>query len=425
MRTPAATTMLLGFLTTFLYVPVPCPGQQTPLPTELSGNPYVIRDVWRIGGEGTWDYVTLDPVAEQLLIAHSNQVQIVDLTSGREIASIPGIGEARDIVLDPSGEYGYVSDAKMAMVRVFSRSTQRIVASVPTGPSPRALVFEPLTQLLFVICAAPVVATPEATAPEGQTRNPRNPPKPPPVKSLINVIETRKWTSVGEFEVSGRLGFAQADRNGHIFVNVEDRKSVVRFNAADVAQQLRSPATANNPASPAPASPDPTNPALTAATPLPFDHLMRRLMLSSECEEPSALAVDDTHMRLFVACNNGRLEIINADNGTPVAALPIGYDTGTVAYDANHSLIFTANGGGDGSLTVIRQHVTDTYEVIQQLDTMPRARTMAENPATGRAYMVTDIYGYDLSQPSGIGTLKTYPMPGSFEALVIDHFSGR
>uniref|UniRef100_E6QIA6 YncE family protein n=1 Tax=mine drainage metagenome TaxID=410659 RepID=E6QIA6_9ZZZZ len=419
MRTPVAVPIVLGLLSLFLSVStLVCAGQQTPLPTELSGNPYVIRDVWRIGGEGTWDYLALDPVAEQLLIAHSNQVQVVDLTSGRVIASIPGIGEARDIVLDPSGEYGYVSDAKMAMVRVFNRSTERIIASVPTGPSPRALVFEPQTQLLFVICAAPVVATPETapTHPDGQTTRRRNTPKHPPVKSLINVIETKKWTPVGEFEVSGRLGFAQADRNGHIFVNVEDRKTVIRFNAADVVRQLRSPATADN--SSTDADPDGT-------TSLPFDHLMRRLSLSAACEEPSALAIDDNHMRLFVACNNGRLEIINSDNGTPVAALPIGYDTGTVAYDANHSLIFTANGGGDGSMTIIRQHVTDSYEVIQQLDTLPRARTMAENPATGRIYMVTDIYGYDLSQPSGIGTLKTYPMPGSFETLVIDHFTGR
>jgi hypothetical protein len=84
-------------------------------------------------------------------------------------------------------------------------------------------------------------------------------------------------------------------------------------------------------------------------------------------------------------------------------------------------LIYSANGGAQGTLTIVRQDVTDTYAVIQNLPTRQRARTLAVNADTGEVYLVTDYVGVDLAQPGGIGTLKTRPVDGSFQVLVIGH----
>jgi hypothetical protein len=70
---------------------------------------------------------------------------------------------------------------------------------------------------------------------------------------------------------------------------------------------------------------------------------------------------------------------------------------------------------------MIRQDVTDSYAVIQDLPTRQRARTLAVNAVTGEVYLVTDLQGVDLAQPGGIGTLKTVPVSGSFEVLVVGH----
>jgi len=53
--------------------------------------------------------------------------------------------------------------------------------------------------------------------------------------------------------------------------------------------------------------------------------------------------------------------------------------TDAVGFDPGRGLIYIANGGANGSLTVIRQDVTDTYAVIQDLPTRQRARTLAVN----------------------------------------------
>ena len=92
-----------------------------------------------------------------------------------------------------------------------------------------------------------------------------------------------------------------------------------------------------------------------------------------------------------------------------------------MGYDPSHGMIFTANGGGYGSVTIVRQHLTDSYAVIQNLPTMQQARTMAIDPSTGLAYLVTTLYGAKLDHPpvNGIGTLKLSPVDGSFQVLVI------
>jgi DNA-binding beta-propeller fold protein YncE len=126
-------------------------------------------------------------------------------------------------------------------------------------------------------------------------------------------------------------------------------------------------------------------------------------------------------MRLFVACGNQILEVLDAESGRAVATLTVGPGADSVAYDAGRQLIYTANGGGYGSVTVIRQHVTDSYAVIQNVPTMQQARTMAIDPATGELYLVTTLYGAKLDHPplNGIGTLKVDAVDGTFQVLVI------
>jgi hypothetical protein len=116
-----------------------------------------------------------------------------------------------------------------------------------------------------------------------------------------------------------------------------------------------------------------------------------------------------------------KLMVLNGGTGELVATLPIGSGVDAVAYDAGRGLIFSANGGGDGSLTIIRQDVTDTYNVVQTLPTQQRARTLAIDPTRGELYLVTVLSGAALSRPptGGIGSLKVAPVDGSFQVLVV------
>ena len=65
-----------------LLICVPLAAQEVPTATALPGDPFVIKKTWIIGGTGPWDYLTIDPQAQLLYIAHGAVVQVVDLDSG-------------------------------------------------------------------------------------------------------------------------------------------------------------------------------------------------------------------------------------------------------------------------------------------------------------------------------------------------------
>jgi DNA-binding beta-propeller fold protein YncE len=84
------------------------------------------------------------------------------------------------------------------------------------------------------------------------------------------------------------------------------------------------------------------------------------------------------------------MAVLNADNGQWVTSLTTGPNTDALAYDFDRGLIYAANSGGDGSLTIIRQSVTDSYAVVQNLPTPHWARTLSLDPVTGLVYLAAD-----------------------------------
>ena len=401
--------------------------QRAASPTDLAGHPFYIKKNWIVGGGGSWDYLTMDPAAGQLFIAHGPLVQVVNAATGTLAGTINGLREAHAIALDSEGAFGYITDGPAAQVRIFDRRSFQVVASVPTGPMPRAIVFEPQTRLVFVIGAQPVS---EELVRAADGTLPRRRGNPSTIhgraESTVTVIDSESRKQLAQLVLSGRLGFAEADGNGRIFVAVSDNNQIVRLDAEAIGSTLRglldaagaAPSKGSATESPAGAILDWTS----DARPLPpAESRPRFFTLGSGCQEPRALAVDAAHVRLFAACTNQKMIVLNADTGEAVSSVPIGPGADAVGYDSDRGLIFSANGGGDGSLTVIRQNVTDTYSVIQILPTRQRARTLAINSSTGEIYLATVIYGFPLDRPpvSGIGTLKANPVDSSFQVLVV------
>jgi YVTN family beta-propeller protein len=428
---------------------------QTPQATELTDQPFFIKKTWTIGGEGNWDYLTMDPVSLQLYIAHGATVQVVDVSAGKLAGEVTGLRDAHGIALDDSGQYGYVSDGIANEVKVFDRRTLDVVATIPTGKNPRAVVFEPSSKLVFAIC--PETAQ-ETIVPRRSGAQRPSSATDSVIKSTVTVIDTETQKALVDLMLPGKLGFAQADGKGRVYVNITDRNQIAYFDAQAIEARLRRlarlAAAANNRSdgsgpdkakpdgvkqdsaksdSTKPDSsesdrvrPDGARPAETGSTSFMTDwtnpsvpsplHIFR---LNQDCQDPKSLALDSANDRLFTACDNMRMQVLNSTNGQVITSLSIGAGTDGIGYDANRGLIYSSNGGGVGSLTIIRQHLTDSYAVIQELPTRARARTLAVNPVSGEVYLVTNISGFDLTHSGGVGDLKAVPVAGSFQVLVI------
>jgi len=418
--------------------------QLTPVPPPSTGtpaHPFFITKTWVVGGVGNWDSMTMDPQAHQLLIAHGPAVQVIDVESGSVAGIVKGLREAHSIVLDAGGTYGYVSDGPADLVRVFDRRDFQVIANIPTGPSPRSMALDPGSGLLFVVGSqatgtAVALNGSTRTAPTRQTSTPRpsgsQTMAPGGATSIVTVIDVERRAQLAQIVLPGSLGFAQGDGNGRVYITVSDRDQILRLDAAAIGSAVRraidaqlvpnAPKGATSPADPGKSGEKPLALDWTGGTKPypPSDAYPLPIRLDSNCERPRALAIDTAHDRLFAACSNQRMVVLNTGNGQAISALRIGPGADAIGYDPDRGLIFTANGGSDGSLTIIRQDVTDTYSVIQILPTRQNARTLAIDPSNGEVYLATVLYGAELNRPPINGApLKMSAVDSSFQVLVV------
>lgn len=133
------------------------------------------------------------------------------------------------------------------------------------------------------------------------------------------------------------------------------------------------------------------------------------------CHAPHGLAMDLSSSRLFASCPGGKMAVIDARSGQETALLPIGMGTDSAAFDPARRLALSAD--GDGTLGL----VTETASGVRALDTMatlPGARTMAIDPATGRLFLAAaTVARIETSKVPGARPRLTF-VPGTLRLLV-------
>jgi hypothetical protein len=131
------------------------------------------------------------------------------------------------------------------------------------------------------------------------------------------------------------------------------------------------------------------------------------------CEEPSALAFDVEHHRLFAGCGNKMMAVVDSDSGKVVTTVPIGDGVDAGAFNPGTQEVFMSC--GEGVLTVVHEDGPDKYTVRQSVATAKGARTMALDKAGNTAYLVT---AQREDKPVAPGQ-RPAMVPGSFELLVV------
>ena len=165
---------------------------------------FKVQQRWTIGGDGSWDYMTVDPVANRLYIAHQSRVQVVDLGTGKLLGAIEGLTRCHGIVIVPGGKRGFVFDGGANTVVVFDPATFSIVGKIPAGTNPDGMVYEPVTHTLWAF--------------NGGSKN-------------VTIIDVDKRAAIATAALPGKPEFPVADGKGIIFVNIEDANSIARLDA--------------------------------------------------------------------------------------------------------------------------------------------------------------------------------------------------
>lgn len=195
----------------------------------------------------------------------------------------------------------------------------------------------------------------------------------------VTAIDAAKGAVVGTIKVDGKPEFAVSDAKGEIFVNVEDKSELMAL--------------------------DPNQLEVKSRWPL------------APCEEPTGLAIDRKHRRLFSGCGNKLMAIVDADSGKLISSLPIGGGVDATAFDPESDLAFASC--GEGVLTIIHEDSPDKFSVWENVPTKRGARTMALDPVNHRIFLVTAQFGPAPAPTAEQPHPRPAILPDSFELLAV------
>jgi YVTN family beta-propeller protein len=196
--------------------------------------------------------------------------------------------------------------------------------------------------------------------------------------SDVTVIDAMDTKVVATIALGGAPEFAVADGQGQIFVNLEDKNEVVALDSKAL-------------------------------------KVLKRWTLTGG-DGPTGLAFDPQKRRLFSGCANEKLLVSDAEAGTILAALPIGWGVDGAAFDPERRLAFSSN--GQGTVTIVSE-TGSGYSVAQTVATALGSKTMVLDPKSHRVYLGSARFG-PAPAPTADHPHPRGPMvPGSFAILVL------
>lgn len=281
---------------------------------------YAVRQRIALGDASRWDYLDVDPVRHRLFLTRGDRVQVLDLPSGAVAGEIGGTAGVHGVAFAQDLKTGYTSNGRADSVTVFDLDTLRV------------------KQVVKVPGSNPDAILYEPQSHKLYTFNGKS--------KDVTVFDAPSMRVLQTIAVGGKPEFAVADGAGHVFVNIEDKSEIALI---DVASNT------------------------LAAT--------WRL---AGCVDPTGIALDRAHARLFSVCQNKVMAVTDAATGRRVASVAIGEHPDAAYYDAATATVFSSN--GEGTLSVIHQQGPDQYSVAT-VATEKGARTMAMDPATRTLYL--------------------------------------
>jgi len=244
--------------------------------------PYHFTKEILVGGDGGWDYLSVDSVNRRLYVSHATKVVVIDLDKEEvagEIADTPGV---HGLAPAPDLQKGFSSNGRENKASVVDLKTLQTLSKVDTGANPDGMLYEPGQHEVYMFNGRGQSAT---------------------------VIDAKSDKVVATIPLGGKPEFAQADSAaGRVYNNLEDKSEVV---AIDIKKH----------------------------------EVVNRWPIAPG-EEASGMAIDLAHHRLFLGCGNKMMVMMDSTSGRVVASVPIGQGVDANAFDPGTQLAFSSCGDG-------------------------------------------------------------------------------
>ena len=287
---------------------------------------YHLANKVRLGGSGGWDYLEVDPATHRLFISRATHVIVVDPDPGKVVGDIPNTQGVHGIALADEFDKGFTTNGRTGDSTVFDLTSLAVIGNIKTDKGTDAAIYDPFSKRVFTFNGEPNSAT---------------------------AIDVASGKAIATFPLGGGPEFAASDAKGHIFVNLEDKSALVKFDAKTLKIENTWPL--------------------------------------APCESPSGLAIDAQHEILIVGCHNKLMTFIDGNSGKVLGAVPIGEGVDANRFDPATGYAFASC--GDGTLTIAHEDSPTKFSPVETIQTQRGARTMAIDYGTHTVYLVTADLG--------------------------------
>lgn len=287
-----------------------------------------------IGGEGGWDYLSIDPAGHRLYVSHATKVVVVDTEKDAvagEIADTPGV---HGFAIAPELGRGFSSNGREAKASIVDLKTLKTISKAETGENPDAILYDTAHKEVYTFNGRGHSAT---------------------------VIDGQSGKVVATIPLPGKPEFAVEDPTAdRIYNNIEDKSEVVVIDAKE--------------------------------------HKVVNTWPIEPGESASGLAIDRAHHRLFLGCDNKLMLMMDSTSGKVVDKVAIGEGVDANTFDPETQLAFAscreattiAHEDGPDKLTIVQTLKTALGARTIALDTqthkiyLPTAQYEAQAGGTGK-----------------------------------------
>jgi DNA-binding beta-propeller fold protein YncE len=258
-------TKLIQTVMLFLFMAIVIAG------AKAHADEYAVKETLQVGGEGGFDFITVDPDAKLLYLPRASHTQVVDAGSGKIVGDVPDNSRSHGVALVPDLGRGYISNGGDGTVQIFDLKSNQSLGRVKAAEDADCIIYDAASKQVLAFCgdANVMVAVPADVDP-------------------IN------GNATATVELGGKPEFAATNGHGKVFVNLVDKDlvAVVDTNAMKVVDKW--------PVAPA--------------------------------AQPVGLALDPGGKRIYVGCRSKQMVIMSAEDGHVVAHVPIGEGVDATAY---------------------------------------------------------------------------------------------
>lgn len=250
-----------------------------------------VSNTFHPGGEGGWDYVTVDAANHRLFVTRATHTQAIDTQTGRLLADIPGQVRSHGVALVPKLNRGFITDGGgSGAILVFDLKTYAVIGRLQTMPDSDGIIYDPGSDLVLAVSG------------DGNALMTFHPDIDP---------NNGKVTTIA---LGGAPEFLAADGSGKAYINLEDKDLVAVVDLH-------------------------TNQVLDRWPVAPGGH-------------PVSMALDPAGHHLFIGCRKPeKMIVMSTENGKVEAALPIGSGNDAARFERGQAFASCR----DGSLTVISE----------------------------------------------------------------------